>query len=60
MVEYEVGHFGMSQILSQDTVDPAALFNRNVYFSCLLVFDNLGDVITLFRFEIVGKQVQSQ
>ena len=41
MVEYEVGHFGISEILSQDSVDPAALFGRNEYFSCLRVFANL-------------------
>ena len=59
MVEYEVGHFGMSQILSQDSVDPAALFSRNGYFSCLLVFENLVfGAMTLFRCEIVGKQIQ--
>ena len=61
MVEYEVSHFGISQILSQDSVDPAALFSRNGYFSCLRVFANLVcGVITLFRCEIVGKQIQSQ
>ena len=60
MFEYVESHSSMSQILSQDTVDPAALFSRNVYFSCLLVFDNLGDVNSLFGFEIVGKQIQSQ
>ena len=36
MVEYEVGHFGISQILSQDTGDPAALLGRNGYFPVFL------------------------
>ena len=61
MVEYVVGHSSMSQILSQDIVDPAALFSRNEYFSCLRVFANLVfGVMTLFRCEIVAKQIQSQ
>ena len=61
MVGYDVGHFVMFEILSQDSVDPAALFGRNEYFSCLRVFANLVfGVTTLFRCEIVGKQIQSQ
>ena len=61
MVEYEVGHFGISENLSQDSVAPAALFGRNVYLSCLRVFANpVFGVTTLFRCEIVGKQIQRQ
>ena len=61
MVGYEVGPFGISETLSQDSVDSAALFGRNVYLSCLRVFANLVfGVTTLFRCEIVGKQIQSQ
>ena len=58
VVEYEVGHFGISQILSQDSVDRAALLTRNGSFSGLLVFANLVvGVMTLIRYEIVGKQI---
>ena len=60
MVEYEVGHFGIFQILSQGTVDPAALLARNGYFSCVPVCLHLVCVVvTLLRCEIVGKPIYS-
>ena len=61
MVEYEVGHFGISQILSLHTFDPAALLARNVYFSSLIVSAILVfGFITLARCELMGKQIHSQ
>ena len=61
MVEYELGHSSISQILSQHTVDPAALLCRKGYFSCLPVPLNLVSVVILLcRCEIVGKQIYSQ
>ncbi len=61
MVEYEVGHSIVSQVLSQDCVNPAALFTRDFYFSCLRVFaDLVFVVITLLRCELVAEQINSQ
>ena len=61
MVEYEMADLGISQVLSQDHVNPAALLLRDGYFSCLRVFANLVFVfMTLVRFELGAKQMNSQ
>ena len=61
MVEYELRHSSISQILSQHSVDPAALLCRNDYFSCLPVMLNLVFVVIfLCRCEIVRQQIYSQ
>ena len=60
MVDNQEGYLGMSKILSEDVVNPTALFIRDLYSACLLFSANLIYVFhVLFEQQLIGEQTES-